>query len=133
MRERHVLEGDRPKVLIVDDEDGVRSLVRMTLGDSYDILQASTAAQALIVVGEHRPHLVLLDVMLPDGSGVDVCRVLKHDPATASILVLMLTAKAQQSDLVEAERAGADGYFTKPFSPVALIRRVEQILGGDVP
>lgn len=117
-----------PRLLVVDDEDGVRSLVVMTLGDDYEIAQASTAEEALGLARQYRPDLVLLDVMLPDMSGVEVCRILKSDPATASTLVVMLSAKAQEADVAVAEGAGADGYFTKPFSPVALIRRVEQML-----
>jgi DNA-binding response OmpR family regulator len=120
------------KLLIVDDEEGVRSLVRMTLeSDNYEILEARRAEEALKLVREHRPDLVLLDVMLPDISGVEVCRTLKADPDTASVTIVMLTAKAQSSDLEEAEDAGADGYFTKPFSPVALLRRVDKIFRGE--
>jgi two-component system phosphate regulon response regulator PhoB len=116
------------KLLIVDDEEGVRSLVRMTLeSDNYEILEARKAGEALELVREHLPDLVLLDVMLPDSSGVEVCRTLKADPRTASVTIVMLTAKAQSADLEEAEDAGADGYFTKPFSPVALLRRVDKI------
>jgi DNA-binding response OmpR family regulator len=116
------------KLLIVDDEEGVRSLVRMTLeSDKYDILEARRGEDALRLVREHLPDLVLLDVMLPDTSGVDVCRALKSDPDTKQVTVVMLTAKAQSSDLEEAENAGADGYFTKPFSPVALLQRVDTI------
>jgi DNA-binding response OmpR family regulator len=117
------------KLLIVDDEAGVRSLVRMTLGQGYQIEEAGTGEEAVQLARELVPELVLLDVMLPDRSGLDVCRELKADPATASTSIVMLTARAQQSDLGEADDAGADGYFTKPFSPVALIRKVEEILG----
>jgi DNA-binding response OmpR family regulator len=118
------------KLLIVDDEDGVRSLVRITLdhGD-YEILEATGGEEALRLVRAHHPDLVLLDVMLPDLSGIEICRIVKSDPATASTTVLMLTAKAQSADLGEAEEAGADGYFTKPFSPIALLQKVEAVLG----
>jgi CheY-like chemotaxis protein len=116
------------KLLIVDDEEGVRSLVRMTLeSDKYDILEAHTGTDAMNLVREHLPDLVLLDVMLPDISGVEVCRALKSEPETKSVTVVMLTAKAQSTDLEEAEKAGADGYFTKPFSPIALLQRVDKI------
>lgn len=121
-----------PTLLIVDDEDGIRTLVRMTLvGDSYHILEAREGQQALELARSHHPDLILLDVMLPDMSGIEVCRALKTDPAMMSTTVLMLTAKAQQSDLGEAEVAGADGYFTKPFSPLALLQRVEAVLGAS--
>ena len=101
----------------------------MTLGQGYQIEEAGTGEEAVLLAREYAPELVLLDVMLPDCSGLDVCRELKADPLTRSTSIVMLTARAQQSDLGEAEDAGADGYFTKPFSPVALIRKVEEILG----
>jgi two-component system phosphate regulon response regulator PhoB len=119
------------KLLIVDDEDGLRSLVRMTLdSEGYQILEAQEGGHALELARAHHPDLVLLDVMLPDLSGFEICRQIKSDPLMASTTVLMLTAKAQESDLGEAEAAGADGYFVKPFSPIALMQRVESILGA---
>jgi len=119
------------KLLIVDDEDGLRSLVRMTLdSEGYQILEAQEGGHALELARAHHPDLVLLDVMLPDLSGFEICRQIKSDPLMASTTVLMLTAKAQESDLGEAEAAGADGYFVKPFSPIALVQRVESILGA---
>jgi two-component system, OmpR family, phosphate regulon response regulator PhoB len=118
------------KLLIVDDEDGVRALVRMTLDNGlYEIIEACDGLEALDLAREHHPDLVLLDVMLPDLSGMDVCRKIKDDPDLASTTVVMLTARAQTADLGDAEEAGADGYFTKPFSPIALTRKVESILG----
>ena len=118
------------KLLIVDDEDGVRALVRMTLDNGiYHIIEASEGLEALDLAKEHHPDLVLLDVMLPDLSGMEVCRKIKDDPDPAATTVVMLTARAQTSDVGDAEEAGADGYFTKPFSPIALTRKVESILG----
>jgi two-component system, OmpR family, phosphate regulon response regulator PhoB len=122
------------KLLIVDDEDGVRALVRMTLDNgSYEIMEACEGGEALEMARQYHPDLVLLDVMLPDISGLDVCRKLKEDPSLASTTIVMLTARAQMSDLGDAEGAGADGYFTKPFSPIALTRKVEAILGPPGP
>ena len=121
------------KLLIVDDEDGVRALVRMTLDNGvFQIIEASEGLEALDLAREHHPDLVLLDVMLPDLSGMDVCRKIKDDPDLASTTVVMLTARAQTRDVGDAEEAGADGYFTKPFSPIALTRKVESILGPIV-
>ena len=86
------------KLLIVDDEDGVRALVRMTLDNGlYEIIEASDGLEALDLAREHHPDLVLLDVMLPDLSGMDVCRKIKDDPDLASTTVVMLTARAQTS------------------------------------
>jgi two-component system phosphate regulon response regulator PhoB len=117
------------KLLIADDERGIRRLVRMTLeSDQYEIIEAADAQEALGMARAHRPELVLLDVMMPKGTGFDVCRALKQDPETKDITVVMLTARSQKSDVAEGEVAGADDYFTKPFSPVNLVRKVDQIL-----
>lgn len=117
------------KLLIADDEDGIRSLVRMTLeSDRLEILEAADGNEAVELARAHHPQLILLDVMMPGISGFEVCRTLKSDRATAGIAVVMLTARAQDADREEGEEAGADGYFTKPFSPVALMRKVDEIL-----
>lgn len=119
------------KLLIADDEPGIRTLVKMTLeSDAYEIIEASDGVQALALTKEHRPQLVLLDVSMPRMSGFDVCRSIKADPAFKDIRVIMVTAKAQEADITEGVAAGADDYFTKPFSPVALIRKVEEIFEG---
>ena len=117
------------KLLIADDEDGIRTLVKMTLyGESLEILEAADGDQALAMAREHRPDVILLDVMMPRQSGFDVCRALKGDPETAEIAVVLLTAKAQTADMEEGRAAGADDYFTKPFSPLELIRKVDDLL-----
>ena len=119
------------KLLIVDDEEGVRALVRMTLdNEGYEILEARHGREGLDLARRRHPELVLLDVMLPDVSGLEVCRMIKSDPELSGTTVVMLTARAQTGDLADAETAGADGYFTKPFSPIALTRKVESVLGG---
>jgi two-component system phosphate regulon response regulator PhoB len=120
------------KLMIADDEAGVRSLVRMTLdtGD-YEIIEAADGDEALALAREHRPELLLLDAMMPKRSGYDVCRELKDDPETTGTTVVMLTARAQESDRERGTAAGADDYFTKPFSPVALLEKVEEVLGGE--
>lgn len=121
-------------LLIADDDDAVRALVRMTLeSESYEILEASNGDDALRFARERGPDLVLLDVMMPGLSGLDVCRALKSDPATAGIVCVMLTARAQDADREEAAEAGADDYLTKPFSPLALMRNVDDALAdGDL-
>jgi DNA-binding response OmpR family regulator len=118
-------------LLVVDDDNNVRALVRMALeGGGYQIIEASQGGQALKLARQYRPELVLLDVALPDISGLQVCRVMRSDPDLASILVIMLTAMTQPSDFGEGDDAGADDYVTKPFSPGALARRVEAVLGA---
>lgn len=122
------------KVLIADDDAAVRAVVRTTLGDdAYEIIEAADGDEALERAREHRPDLVLLDVMMPRRSGIDVCRTLKSDPSTAGIVVVMLTGKSLDDERAAGLDLGADAYFTKPFSPVALLRRVEDVLHGSGP
>ena len=120
------------KILIVDDQSEVRDLVEITLRiGPYEILQASSGDEALTITRSERPDLVLLDVMMPASSldGFDVCRQIKSDPATRNISVVMITARGQEADLEIGRQAGADDYFTKPFSPLQLMNKVEEILG----
>ena len=122
----------RSKLLIADDEAGIRSLVRMTLADAaYDIVEASDGDEALALAREHKPRLALLDVEMPGLDGLEVCRRLKSAPETKDIIVVLLTARAQQADIEEGNLSGADDYFTKPFSPVALMRMVDEIFGQE--
>jgi two-component system, OmpR family, phosphate regulon response regulator PhoB len=117
------------KLLIADDEAGIRRLVRMTLdSDEYEIIEASNGNEALELARQHKPALMLLDVMMPLLGGFDICRDLKGDPETASITIVILSARTQDSDRNEAREAGADDYFIKPFSPLALMRKVDEIL-----
>jgi DNA-binding response OmpR family regulator len=118
-------------LLIADDEAGIRSLVRMTLADSaYEIIEASDGHEALALAKEHKPKLALLDVQMPGLSGLEVCRQLKSDAETQDIFVVMLTARAQEADVEAGNLAGADDYFTKPFSPVALMRKVDEVFSS---
>lgn len=122
-------------MLIADDEPAIRSLVKMTLtSDLYRIIEASDGNEALELIKEHRPELVFLDVSMPGLSGFEVCRQVKADPELETTKVVMLTAKAQEVDLEKGRSVGADDYFTKPFSPVNLLRKVDEVFsGGDEP
>jgi CheY-like chemotaxis protein len=119
------------KILIVDDQPEVRELVRVTLEiGPYQIFLASNGTEALQMARTEKPNLLLLDIMMPDGpDGLEVCRILKNDPATADINIVMLTSKGQDWDLESGYEAGANDYFVKPFSPLELIQKVEQVLG----
>ncbi|MCK5055887.1 MAG: response regulator [Candidatus Aminicenantes bacterium] len=120
------------KILIVDDQPEVRELVEVTLrvGD-FKILQAENGPKALKIARAEKPELILLDVMMPEGGmdGLEVCEQLKKDPETAGITIIMLTAKGQEIDKERGNQVGADDYFTKPFSPLKLINKVEEVLG----
>lgn len=119
------------KILIVDDKKEVRELVQVTLrGADYTILQAKNDKEAIEITHAKKPDLIIMDIMMPgDIDGLDAVRTIKSDPKTKDVKIIMLTAKSQTSDLDEGFKAGADGYFIKPFSPLDLIRKVEEVLG----
>ena len=120
-------------VLIVDDEPNVVDLVRVTLEDErVRVLDANDAAHAFEALSALQPDLVLLDVNLPDLSGFDICRWIRHDAVLARTKVVMLTAAAQKEDVARGHAAGADHYLTKPFSPVRLLSLVEELLPHSV-
>jgi two-component system phosphate regulon response regulator PhoB len=121
---------DSRKILLVDDDDMVRELVAATLkGGSYQLLQAADGGKGLALARETKPDLIFLDVNMPVMDGVSVCEAIKADPTTQGIAVIMLTALGQDVDKERARRAGANGYFTKPFSPLSLLRKVDEVLG----
>jgi DNA-binding response OmpR family regulator len=121
-------------VMIVDDEPNIVQLVRITLEDSrVRVLEASDGTTALHWAVTARPNLILLDVDLPDVSGLDVCRRLKEQERLSDTKIVMLTAAAQKDDVARGLAAGADLYLTKPFSPVRLLALVEQLIPGTSP
>lgn len=122
------MDGKR-KVLLADDDSGLRRLIGTTLGsEDFELFHASDGDEALRIAREERPALVLLDVNMPNRNGFDVCRLLKGDPETASIKVVMLTARGGEADRALGREAGADDYFIKPFSPVQLLDKVYSLL-----
>ena len=116
-------------VLVVDDETDVVDLIRYKLrGAGFAVLEANDGLTALRVAREQRPDLIVLDLMLPEMTGEEVCRQLKSGADTAPIPVLMLTAKGQPSERITGLEIGADDYLLKPFSPRELVLRVEAVL-----
>jgi CheY-like chemotaxis protein len=124
--------GNDPRlILIVDDEPSVRAMVQASIrakSTHYTAIEVGTAMGALDQARERQPDLILLDVALPDRDGFWVCSELKSDPATAHIVVVMLTAMGLPSDRDKAMAVGADGYIVKPFSPRALLEELDQRL-----
>jgi two-component system alkaline phosphatase synthesis response regulator PhoP len=116
-------------VLVVDDEADIRELVRYNLEkEGYGVVGVASGEDALTAATRKLPDLVILDLMLPGVDGLEVCRRLKSDPATARIPVIMLTAKGGEADIVSGLELGAADYMTKPFSPRVLVARVKAVL-----
>lgn len=123
------------KILIVEDEEDVVELIRYNLEkNGYLTESAMDGRKALAKIRLKAPDLILLDLMLPEVDGLEVCRTVKNDPATAGIPVIMLTAKGTEADIVAGLEMGADDYITKPFSPRVLMARVKAVLRrNDMP
>ena len=117
------------RILIIEDQPDIRKTIDYNLSrESFEVFQAASIAEGEQAIQKHKPDLVILDLMLPDGSGLTLCRDIKSDPATKNTLVILLTAKADELDRVIGFELGADDYVTKPFSVRELILRVKAIL-----
>jgi DNA-binding response OmpR family regulator len=117
------------EVLVVEDEPDIRNLIVLHLvRDGFRCRSAGTGVEALAAVKASPPDLVILDLMLPEMDGLEVCRRLRQEPRTASIPIIMLTAKTDEVDRVLGLELGADDYVAKPFSPKELVARVRAVL-----
>ena len=124
----------KPLVQIVEDETALVTLLRYNLErEGFRVVAAYDGEEALIMAGEERPDVVLLDWMLPLTSGLEVCRRLRRQPETRDIPVLMLTARGEEADRIRGLDSGADDYVTKPFSPAELIARIRAVLRRSQP
>lgn len=120
-----------PRIVVIDDEPDILEVVSFNLEDAgHEVKTATTAAEGLALVRDagRIPDLVVLDLMLPDGSGLDVCRALREDPRTRDVCIVMLTAKDEQSDRIAGYESGADDYVQKPFSVTELLLRIGAVL-----
>lgn len=117
------------KILVVDDEPDVVRLIEFNLkAAGYDVITAEDGAEALQRARSASPDLIVLDLMLPEVEGLEVCKLLRRDPATAQVPIIILTAKAAEVDRILGLELGADDYVTKPFSPRELVLRVKKRL-----
>jgi two-component system phosphate regulon response regulator PhoB len=128
----------KTKILVVDDEPDALEVLGFKLREAgYAPIFAKDGARAISIAREERPGLIVLDLMLPEVDGLEVCKILRRDPLTASIPVIMLTARAAEMDRVLGLELGADDYVTKPFSPRELVVRIRKQLSrihaGDEP
>lgn len=117
------------KILLVDDHSDIRRLVRITLGKAYEVFEAEDGVTALGLARQHKPDLVVLDIMMPgDLDGLQVLDAIKADAQLGHTHVIMVTARGQSSDYDDGMRRGADAYFIKPFSPMQLVQSIKEIL-----
>lgn len=115
------------KILIVEDESSIRGFIKVNLKmNSFDVIEAETGEEGIEKAREHRPEVVVLDIMLPGIDGLEVCKVLRQDFPNMGII--MLTAKSQDTDKVLGLEYGADDYIIKPFNPLELTLRIKAIL-----
>jgi len=117
------------RVLIAEDEPSIVTSLEFLMGRSgYETRAARDGEEALALLASFRPHLVLLDIMLPRRSGLELCRLIRADASLAGVRVLMLTAMGGQRDVGQGIAAGADDYLSKPFSTLELVSRVQALL-----
>jgi DNA-binding response OmpR family regulator len=117
------------RIVIADDDADIRELVVFKLRHGgHDVIPVADGAAAVEACASQRPDLVILDVMMPGMSGLDAARALREDETLAGLPIIMLTARAQESDIEQGFEAGADDYVVKPFSPRELASRVEAVL-----
>lgn len=119
----------KERILVVDDEEDLLELIKYNLSkEGYRVAGVGTGEEAIRRARSDLPDLVVLDLLLPNVDGLEVCRVLKNDARTKHIPVVMLTAKGEEADMVTGLEMGADDYLAKPFSPRVLIARIKAVL-----
>ncbi len=119
------------KILIADDNENIREALTYLLEDEgYKLWLAKDGAEALAKASDIRPDILFLDIMMPEMSGYEVCRIIKSDPDLKGIYVIMLTAKGQSAEQERGRSVGADEYIIKPFSPMEVLAKVKKIFGS---
>jgi len=119
----------KERILVVEDEEDILELVRFNLSrEGYHVIGAASGEEAWKLASSELPDLIVLDLMLPGIDGLEVTKIIKNDPKTKDIPIIMLTAKGEESDIVTGLELGADDYVTKPFSPRILVARARAVL-----
>ena len=121
-------DSEKKRILIADDESSVRSLLKRILSGNYVVFEASNGEEALDVAHREKPDLILMDIMMPKLDGIGACTLIKNDPVTQTIPVIMVTARWQPLDQEYAKDMGADGYLVKPFDTKELMDMTEKFL-----
>lgn len=120
---------ERTRILVVDDEPEIHAVLgKLLVKEGFDVRSAYSADEAFRSIAEQKPDLVILDIMMPRVSGIEVCNRIKSEPATQDILVLIVSARDDQADRIDGLTHGADDYVSKPFHLRSLVRKVEHML-----
>ena len=124
----------KPSILVVEDDEALCELLKWNLeSEGYDVRTTPDGEEALVMVREQTPDAIILDWMIEEVPGIEVCRQLRKDKQTARVPVIMLTARGEEEDRIRGLKTGADDYVTKPFSPRELLARVEALLRRSRP
>jgi two-component system, OmpR family, alkaline phosphatase synthesis response regulator PhoP len=118
----------KKKALIVDDEPNVRRLLHTILSKTFEVIEAEDGRQAIEMANTQKPDIVLMDMMMPKMDGLTACHMIKNDPATKSIPVIMVTAIGFELNIKLSQQMGASGYVTKPFSSEEILNKIAQVL-----
>ena len=122
----------KSRILLIDDSHTVfRLLEAIVRIRKYDLLHADSGQQGIVMARQEKPDLILLDVMMPDLDGFKVCQYLKENADTSDIPVMFLTARGSDGDLEMGRKVGADGFMTKPFQTIEVLKQIEQLLTGS--
>lgn len=120
---------EQKRILLIDDHQTVfRLLEAIVRIKGYQLLYAESGQQGIVMARQEHPDMILLDVMMPDIDGFKVCQYLKENEGTKDIPVMFLTARGAESDLETGRKAGADGFMTKPFQTIDVLKKIEQLL-----
>ena len=118
----------KKKALVVDDEPNVRRLIHTILSKNYEVIEAEEGKQAIEIAYTQKPDVILMDMMMPKMDGLTACHLIKNDPATRAIPVIMVTAIGFELNIKLSEQMGASGYVTKPFSSQVLLDKIAEVL-----
>ncbi len=115
-------------ILVVDDEPNIVELIKLTLGDEYNFLTAYNGQDTIKIAHEKHPDLILLDIMMPGMDGYEVAKALRSSPDTKDIVIVMVSAKKEDHDILAGIDTGAVAYITKPFKPMEFEEKVKELL-----
>jgi putative two-component system response regulator len=122
------MEDEKKIIVVVDDEDNIRSALKEVLSETYRVYDAADGVEALRLIRRIMPDVVILDILMPEADGYEVCTMLKQDKRTTHIPVIFLSAKAQINDTEKGFKCGGDAFVAKPFSAGKLLKKISEVI-----